>query len=343
MLPHSPFPGVVAWVKGFKGKRGGGGGGGGGGEASTVLPLDCSVMSQAMAPSPSPAGVAPNGGGGEVVGEVVDADEAGGVGAARACAEEAPLSQSAKVAGADDEKSVAVLMRPHVGSRVRVVGGDGTGCLKVGEIGRVVEDDRSPIPFKVDAGNGDTSWYREDQLEHLAEYTVEDVLDQQRMVSLFADNSATAFNVSNTRFSFQASRAREATTGMLHPRTIGRNWQRAASATSQACCPWCADPRHRPLVMFVLYLCVLIPFVVGFTVSHALGYKVSDRRDSDLPTASTWGYGAMFSFDVFSVPPLRSGPDARPRATTCQSASVSVLARRPSDCNECSCEHDRRP
>ncbi len=248
-------------------------------------------MSQATAPSPSSAaaGVAPNGAFGEAVGEVGDADGAGGVDAALACAEEAPLSLAAKVAGeeaAGDEKSVAALMRPHVGSRVRVVGGDGSGCLKLGEVGRVVEDDRSPIPFKVDAGNGDTSWYREDQLEHLAEYTVEDVLDQQRMVRLFGDNSVTAFNVSNTRFSFQASRAREATTEMLHPRTIGRNWQRAASATTQACCPWCADPRHRPLVMFVLYLCVLIPFVVGFTVSHALAYNVSDHRDSDCPTAS---------------------------------------------------------
>jgi hypothetical protein len=220
-------------------------------------------------------------------GEAVVDGAAGGDGKGGGVAGEEPLGLSAKVMDEEgDEKSVAVLMRPHVGSRVRVVGGDGSGCLKVGEVGRVVEDDRSPIPFKVDAGNGDTSWYREDQLEHLAEYTVEDVLDQQRMVSLFADSSITAFNVSNTRFSFQASRAREATTGLLHPRTIGRNWQRAAGATTQACCPWCTDPRHRPLVMFLLYLCVLIPFVIGFTVSHALGYNVSEQRDSHWPMAA---------------------------------------------------------
>ena len=174
----------------------------------------------------------------------------------------------------DEEKSVHALMRPHVGSRVRVVGGDGSGCLKPGQVGRIVEDDRSPIPFKVDAGNGDTSWYREDQLEHLAEYTVEDVLDQQRLVSLFGSEGTTAFNVSNTRFSFQASRARERTTEVLHPRTIGRNGRRAATATTQACCPWCTDPRHRPLLVCILYLCVLVPFVVIFTASHALGYRV---------------------------------------------------------------------
>lgn len=193
-------------------------------------------------------------------------------------AEEHPLSAAPK--DVDEEKSAQALMRPHVGSRVRVIGGDGSGCLKPGQIGRVVEDDRSQIPFKVDAGNGDTSWYREDQLEHLAEYTVEDVLDQQRIVSLWSDSSITAFNVSNTRFSFQASRARETTAELLHPRAIGRNWQRATNATAQACCPWCMDPRHRPLALLLLYLCVLIPFVVGFTVSHAAGYNVRGKRGS---------------------------------------------------------------
>lgn len=228
-------------------------------------------MSQAV---PSPDGVAApaDAADGAVVEQWGAAGGAGAPSSGLASAEEDPLAAAAK--DVDDEKAVQALMRPHVGSRVRVVGGDGSGCLKVGEIGRVVEDDRSPIPFKVEAGNGDTSWYREDQLQHLADYTVEDVIDQQRMVSLFGDSSVTAFNVSNTRFSFQASRARETTTELLHPRAIGRNWQRAASATTQACCPWCADPRRRPLIVFVLYLCVLIPFVVGFTVSHALGYNV---------------------------------------------------------------------
>ena len=231
-------------------------------------------MSQALAQSAGGVGA-------EAEGEVAETATPRGAARGLVSAEDHPLSAAPK--DLDEEKSVQALMRPHVGSRVRVIGGDGSGCLKPGQIGRVVEDDRSPIPFKVDNGNGDTSWYREDQLEHLAEYTVEDVLDQRRTVSLWGDSSVTAFNVSNTRFSFQASRARETTAELLHPRAIGRNWQRASNATTQACCPWCLDPRHRPLVLFVLYLCVLIPFVVGFTVSHAAGYNVRDQRGWPYP------------------------------------------------------------
>ena len=47
----------------------------------------------------------------------------------------------------DEEKLEKELMRPHVGSRVRALVGD--GALQKGEVGEVVEDDRSPIPFKV--------------------------------------------------------------------------------------------------------------------------------------------------------------------------------------------------
>ena len=174
---------------------------------------------------------------------------------------------------ADEAKAASELMRPHVGSRVKVVSGDGSGCLAHGEVGTVVEDDRSPIPFKVAAPNGDTSWYREDQLEHLAEYTVEDVIDQQRLVSLYGDTSVTSFNVSGTRFSWQGSRARERTADALHPRSLHRGGRRASVAVGRICCPWCMDERNRAQLRCLLYLSALLFFVVGFTASHAVGYR----------------------------------------------------------------------
>ena len=70
-------------------------------------------------------------------------------------------------------RSITRRLKPSAGEKV-------AGSLRSGQIGVIVEDDRSSIPFKVRAPNGETSWYREDVLHHIVDYSAEDVVNQQR-------------------------------------------------------------------------------------------------------------------------------------------------------------------
>lgn len=51
-------------------------------------------------------------------------------------------------------------MRPTVKSKVRVL-----GDYRRGEVGVLVEDDRSDVPFKVEFSDGKTRWYCERNIE----------------------------------------------------------------------------------------------------------------------------------------------------------------------------------
>jgi hypothetical protein len=171
---------------------------------------------------------------------------------------------------ADATKLELELMRPHVGSRVRaLVGG---GALREGEVGEVVEDDRSPIPFKVrGVSSGASSWYKAEQLEHLATYTVSDVLLQRQSLQVYESiTEESPFAVDAMRFSWQPSQRVERTRSLLNPRMAG---PRLLRNVGNVCCPWCLDPRNRPLMTCILYIVGMVAFVVGFTTVHALGYR----------------------------------------------------------------------
>eukprot|EP01048_Picozoa_sp_COSAG05_P003476 COSAG05_NODE_160_length_15590_cov_14.460848_11_plen_493_part_00 len=211
--------------------------------------------------------------------------------------DEAVPGEGATSSFPDSRVSKADLMRPHVGSHVQVVpeddGNAPNGCMELGEVGEVIEDDRSAIPFKVRAPNGNSSWYRQNQLEHLATYTVEDVLDQQRHLDLYSgmafgaagdggevgtgdgadaltDGDYSPFDVTALRFSWQPGRARET----LNLRTVPQRAVHAAHTLRHGrCCSWYDVPRHRAIAQCTCYVGGLLLLVAAFTTLHALGYR----------------------------------------------------------------------
>ena len=169
------------------------------------------------------------------------------------------------------------LLRPHVGSRVRAR--TAGGALRQGEVGEIVEDDHSPIPFRVQSASGEHSWYTRDQLEHLATYTVDDIIERERSIHAYsrgADDFDSViddnlFDVSVMRFSWQTSLRRERAQTLLDPRTApARVSQRLRRSTL---CQWCLVPRNQQIMRCCLHLAGLIAFVAAFTAAHAIGYR----------------------------------------------------------------------
>ena len=59
----------------------------------------------------------------------------------------------------------AVDGRLRVGEKVVLATSERKGCLESGEVGTLVQDDRSSLPYQVEASSGDTYWYRESDLK----------------------------------------------------------------------------------------------------------------------------------------------------------------------------------